>query len=80
MPTVATAGDRHTGEGAAASGCFLARDPAEDIFVRHQVEEGPYLDRRVIAHAEDPDVVVVIRLAVQGDQRSGSRLIGGSPR
>jgi len=47
MPMGATAGDRHTGKGAAASGCLLARDPAEDIFVRHQVEEGLYLDRRV---------------------------------
>jgi len=66
MPTAAIAGDRHTGKGAQASCCLLAGDPAEDILVRHQVEEGVYLDRPVIAHAEDPDVVVVIRLAVQG--------------
>gem|GEM_PF-2885084 len=32
MPTVATARDRHTGEGAAASGGLLGGDPAEDIF------------------------------------------------
>lgn len=32
MPMVATAGDRHTGEGAEASGGLLGGDPAEDIF------------------------------------------------
>lgn len=48
------------------AGCVRRRHAVEDGIVRDKIQEGGDLDSLAVAHAEYPDVVVVIRPAVQG--------------